>query len=275
MNLARHAAVLWRFRRITAAGLLLGVFLAVYASYDITSSGLVVRGASTYTSQSQLLVTQSGFPEGRVVLPVGPALSTAEQPKSDPNAPEFADPARFMSLADLYTKLMVSDEVRALMPEKPSPAQIVASPLPAVSGAAVLPIIQLDTIAGSAEGAQQLNQHAAEALRTLLEERQASEEIKPGARVLVKTLNAPSPGVLTSGPSKTASILAFLLCIIGTVALTHLLENIRNRREAERIDELEEWAIDEPQPAANGNGHVTDELDIEWGPPVTASRRTE
>jgi hypothetical protein len=151
----------------------------------------------------------------------------------------------------------------------------VASPLPAVSGAAVLPIIQLDTIAGSAEGAQQLNQHAAEALRTLLEERQASEEIKPGARVLIKTLNAPSPGVLTSGPSKTASILAFLLCIIGTVALTHLLENIRNRREAERIDELEEWAIDEPQPAANGNGRVKDELDVDWGPPVTASRRTE
>src|SRR4051794_37775334 len=99
MDLARHSAVLWRFRAVTAAGLLLVVFLAVLAAYKISTAGLVARGPSTYTSTSQLLVTQPGFPEGRVVLPVAPPLdSKTDQPKVDPNRIDFADPGRFLQL---------------------------------------------------------------------------------------------------------------------------------------------------------------------------------
>ena len=72
MDLARHAGVLWRYRWVTAGGILLGIVLAVLASYQVTTSGLEPRGSSTYTSESQLLVTQVGFPEGRSVLPVPP-----------------------------------------------------------------------------------------------------------------------------------------------------------------------------------------------------------
>ena len=35
----------------------------------------------------------------------------------------------------------------------------------------------------------------------------------------------------TAGASYTASILALLLVLVGTVAVTHLLENLRNRRD--------------------------------------------
>jgi hypothetical protein len=246
MNLARHAGVLWRFRAITAAGLLLGIFLAVFASYRITPHGLEARGASVYTSQSQLLVTQAGFPEGRVVLPSPPLTGSATDAKpTNPDALEFADPGRFMALADLYSKLIVSDDVLARMPEHPSAAQIMASPLPAVSGAPVLPIIQLDVMAGSSAGARALNLHAADALRKELEQRQARNDILPRQRVQLITLNAPGPGALTSGPSHTASILAFLLCLIGTVAVTHLLESLRSRKQpVDEFDELEfEWAL--------------------------------
>lgn len=279
MNLARHAAVLWRFRRITAAGLLLGIFLAVYASYNISPSGLEPRGTSTYTSQSQLLVTQPGFPEGRSVLPTSPALAgSTEEPKVDPDQLEFADPNRFLALADLYTKLLVADEVLSRIPEQPSPAQITASPLPGVSGAPILPIIQLDTVAGSPEAAQTLNANTAKALKDLLEERQRRNDISPAKSVQVTTLKAPSPGALASGPSRTGSILALLLCIVGTIAVTHLLENLRNRRDADRIDELEDWEV---EPAANGSARVH-AADLEaalaggdWASPSTASRRTE
>jgi hypothetical protein len=279
MNLARHAAVLWRFRRVTAAGLLLGVFLAVYASYQISPSGLKPRGTSTYTSQSQLLVTQPGFPEGRSVLPTAPALTGGtEEPKVDPDQLEFADPNRFLALADLYTKLIVSDEVLSRIPEQPSPTQITASPLPGVSGAPILPIIQLDTIAGSARAAQTLNANTAKALRELLEERQRRNDISPAKSVEVVTLKAPTTGALASGPSRTSSILALLLCIIGTIAVTHLLENLRNRREAERIDELDEWV---PEPTANGTAPA-EAADLEaafagsdWGPPSSATRPAE
>jgi hypothetical protein len=254
MNLARHAAVLWRFRRITAAGLLLGVFLAVFASYKISPSGLEPRGMSTYTSQSQLLVTQAGFPEGRVVLPVAPPYgSTTEQPEVDPNRLEFADPNRFMALADLYTKLIVSDEVLRRIPEHPSPTQIVASPLPGVSGAPILPIIQLDTISDSPAAAQRLNLNASEALRKLLEERQEKNDISPAQSVQISTIKAPEPGALTAGPSHMASILALLLCLIGTVAVTHLLAALRPEPEVPDFDDVAfDWTLEQREGADDG-----------------------
>jgi hypothetical protein len=279
MNLARHAAVLWRFRRITAAGLLLGILLAVFASYSISPSGLEPRGVSTYTSQSQLLVTQPGFPEGRPVLPTTQSIDPETgQPIVDPEQPDFADPARFLALADLYTKLIVSDDVLARLPGPVSPTQVVASPLPAVSGAPILPIIQLDTIGPTPAAAQALNVELADALRQHIEQGQRKNDIPPAKRVVISTLKAPEPGALTSGPSKMASILALLLCIIGTIAVTHLLENLRNRREADRVDEMDEWDL---EPMAHANGAVSENelaaafANGEWGPPSTPSRQVK
>jgi hypothetical protein len=206
MNLARHVAVLWRFRTITAAGLLLGIFLAIFASYNITPHGLKARGVN-----------------------------------------------RFMALADLYTKLIVSDEVRALIPERPSAAQIDAQPLPAVSGAPILPIIQLTVKSLSSKGATELNTHTTEALRKLLNEQQNKNGISPAQSVQIRTLSAPSPGALAAGPSHTASILALLLCIIGTIAVTHLLASLRPQAPAGEVDEVMlDWAYNS---GGHGNGH--------------------
>jgi hypothetical protein len=280
MNLARHAAVLWRFRRITAAGLLLGIFLAVLASYNITSSGLKPRGVSTYTSQSQLLVTQPGFPDGRPVLPTSQTIDPETgKPIVDPTAVDFADPARFMYFADLYTKQLTSDDILRRLPAKVSPTQIIASPLPAVSGAPILPIIQLDTIGATPRAARQLNLDLAKALREWLQENQAKNDLPPAKRVVVETMDAPELGALTSGPSKTASVLALLLVLIGTVALTHLLENLRSRRDSAQIDELDAWATDDDVAVAKSNG-TSEHLDAElatadWGPPVSHGRRPE
>jgi hypothetical protein len=281
MNLARHVAVLWRFRLITAAGLLLGIFLAIFTSYSISSHGLQARGVSTYSSVSQLLVTQDGFPEGRVVLPTTPPItgSTADgaTPKVDPNKLEFADPNRFMALADLYTKLIVSDEVRALIPERPSPAQIDAQPLPAVSGAPILPIIQLTVKSTSATDATQLNAHTIEALRKRLTEQQNKNGISPAQSVQIRTLSAPSPGALAAGPSHTASILALLLCIIGTIAVTHILASLRPRAEAGEInDVMLDWDI-EAGDGNHRNGHGAETVDDEqlegWIVPGGRERR--
>ena len=245
MNLARHAAVLWRYRVVTAACILLGVVLALAASYRITTDGVVPRGNATYSSQSQLLVTQPGFPEGRVVLPTAPAAETEGEAKVDRGRIDFADPNRFMALADLYTKLILSDDVRTRIPGRPSPSQIVASPLPAVSGAPILPIIQLTVSASTAEGATALNRNTVRALRGLLRERQERNDISPAQSVQITTLNAPSAGVLTSSTSHVGSILAFLLCVLGALAITHLLENLRTRRMGDELAELEPWDPDE------------------------------
>jgi hypothetical protein len=280
MNLARHAAVLWRFRRVTVAGLLLGIFLAVYASYSISPSGLVKRGHPTYMSRSQLLITQAGCPECRSVLPVTPPLSSTDsEPKIDPNQLEFADPARFNTLADLYTKLIVSDDVLARIPGHPSAAQIVASPLPAVSGAPILPIIQLDTFAGSGEAAQQLNADTGKALRDLIARDSRRNGVSETKAVQIETINAPSPGAVTAGASYTASILALLLVLVGTVAVVHLLENLRNRRDANDDDDgdADAWTVGG---SPNGHGSVEDDLEVafagtQWDPPNEPQRRAK
>lgn len=246
MDLARHARVLWRYRWATAGGVLLGIVLAVLASYKVTTSGLELRGSSTYTSESQLLVTQAGFPEGRSVLPTPPPTDgLTPQPSKNDKELQFADPSRFMTLADLYSTLIVSDEARSLIPEKPAASQIIASPLPAVSGVPVLPIIQLTTTADTAAGAQALNTHTADALRELLKDRQAKADITPAQSVQIQTVNAPSAGALTGRPSHAGSILALLLCLIGTVAVTHLLEMFRTRRQDDLDDVDLDWVLDE------------------------------
>jgi hypothetical protein len=250
---------------VTAAGVLLGILLAVFASYKVTTSGLEPRGSSTYSSESQLLVTQAGFPEGRSVLPTPPPVDgLTPQPAENDKELEFADPSRFMTLADLYSTLIISDEARSLIPEKPSASQIIASPLPAVSGVPVLPIIELTTTAGTAAGAQALNTHTADALRQLLKDRQAKADITPAESVQIQTVNAPSAGVLTGRPSHAGSILALLLCLIGTVALVHLLEMLRTRREGDSLESVDlDWVLDEDvdeapdaDEAATGRGAI-------------------
>src|SRR4051794_28696911 len=117
MDLRRHAAVLWRFRAVTAAGLVLAVVLAVLASYRPVwdgGPGLERRGSDRWSSASSLLVTQPGFPEGRVVLPTPEtgAATTSKPPAGAGKASgqdQFADPSRFMALADLYSQLLTSD----------------------------------------------------------------------------------------------------------------------------------------------------------------------
>jgi hypothetical protein len=251
MNLARHAAVLWRFRAVTATGLVLGILLAILGSYRVTINGgvsLVARGTSVYGSESQVLVTQPGFPEGRVTLPPSPVLGSTTDPKTevDPNRIEFAAPERFMALADLYTQLITSDRVRIRIPGHPKADQITASPLPAVSGAPILPIIALTTRASTATGAHALNTNSVDALRAVLTEEQRRNGIQPAHRVELTMLKAPSAGALVAGPSRTASILALLLCLIGTVAVTHLLAGLRDRTPEESIDGIVDWARDTP-----------------------------
>jgi hypothetical protein len=259
MNLARHAAVLWRFRAVTAIGLCLGILLAIAASYRVSLDGglkLVERGTYTYSSESRLLVTQPGFPDGRVVLPTAPdPESKTADLDVDPNRLEFADPNRFAYLTDVYTKLILSDEVRRHIPGRPSETQIDASPLAAVSGTPVLPIIELKVTADSAGGATALNANTAAALRRVIEDRQAENGIMPAQSIRIETLEAPSPAVLAAGPSRTASVLALLLCVIGTIALTHLLESLRPRHPADHPDAAgSAWPIFPEQGEARTNG---------------------
>jgi hypothetical protein len=248
MNLSRHASVLWRFRRVTAVGVVVGIALAVLAGYQVSSSGLTPRGSEVWTANSQILVTQPGFPEGRVTLPTaqdGNAVTQdgelASEGSGDPSDQvEFADPGRLAALGDLYSKFLTSDEVLRRVPEHPPAAAVIASPFASSQGGQVLPVIQLTTMGPSARLAQTTNVHTYEALLKYLDEELDANDVPKARRVDLKMIVRPEV-MLTSKPKPTASVLVFMLVMLGTVAITHILEALRNRRQTQVLNSIVDW----------------------------------
>jgi hypothetical protein len=233
---------------VVIAGLLLGIAMALLASYRVTLDGtpkLVQRGTEEWTSRSELLVTQPGFPWGRVTLPgvstpgaVAPPPASREEEKS---GLRFADPGRFSTLASLYSVISFSDQARELLPEDVQPSQIQALPrsLDSASGV-VLPIVVILTKDTTPARARRLNVAAVAALRQFLRKQQQEAKIDANQRVSLQTLNFPSAATLTLRRSYIMSVLAFVLCMVCTLAWTHILQNLgglsgrraRRRREA-------------------------------------------
>jgi hypothetical protein len=240
MNLARHASVLWRFRRVTAGGVVIGLILAFLAFYDVGAGQ--PRGTETWSAVSQILVTQPGSPEFRVTLPtVEPGATVdANGQVSEPDGdkePAFADPGRLSALADLYSKFLTSDEVLRRVPEHPPVAAINASPFASSQGGQILPVIQLTTMAPTAKLARDTNVHTFEALEKLIDQRAKQDGFE---RVRLELLVAPAVS-LADKPKPTASVLIFMLVMLGTVAITHLLEALRNRRQAQSLNAIVDW----------------------------------
>ena len=231
MNLARHVAVVWRFRRIVIAAGLLGIALAILAAYKVSPSGLERRGVESWSSESQILITQPGCPECRVTLPAAaPTAAGGTTPTQGRDEQTFADPGRLAGLAMFYSVLSNSDRVLADLPEKPSRDQIEALPFDATgNGTTFLPIIKLTTLADSAKGAVQLNVHAYRAFRDTLTQDQRKNNIPVEQRIQLDVLKAPAAPILVSGPSLVPSVLALMLCLIAGLAAAHILESLRTR----------------------------------------------
>jgi len=265
MNLERHLEVLWRHRLLVVTGLVLAVVVAFLATFKVSSSGLERRGSEVWSSTSQILVTQKGFPWGRVTLPSG-ATTGAGSDQSGAAADgggskgqlQFADPGRFVNLALLYSVISDSDQVRARLTERPGPTDIQTSLLdPTNSGQANLPIVTLTTRAATPGGARTLNAHTFESLRDLLATEQKANRIYGANRVLLSLVNSPSQAVLVKGRSPSTAVLAFLLCVIATLALAHVVEALGQRRRGSAAAE----PTDQPAGTENGNGDGADDYD--------------
>lgn len=270
MNLSRHASVLWRFRRVTAVGVVLGIALAIFASYRVSSDGLTPRGSETWQATSSILVTQPGFPEGRVTLPeaqIEQSLGADGQPTVDENDTpsdkiKFADPARLSYQADLYSRFLTSDDVLRRVPEHPMPAQVIASPFASAQGGQVQPVIQLQTMAATAEAAHTMNRHTFQALKEFINEGNDAYDLPKAERVEIKLLNTPEVALLT-GRKPTMSVLAFLFVMLATLAVTHLLEALRNRRQTEAaLATIVDWDAPTPSLEEHRNGRAAEPAEL-------------
>jgi hypothetical protein len=256
--LEKHLAVLWRQKIIIAVGILLGCALAFMAAYKVGPKGLERRGTEQWSSESRVLVTQTGFPWGRVTLPSNAAGAPVQQDPtttgkdqktttgSDASRIQFADPSRFSNLALLFAQISESDQVRRLLPGPPLPGTVIAHPLDATgSGDSFLPILSVTTMGKTAGAAIDLNKLAVSALRHLLVTQQNKWNVAANDRVLIQTLNEPSAPMLVQSRSMAPAMLAFLLAVFGAVALAHIVEGLRRGRNA---------PAEPAQPASGGAG---------------------
>jgi hypothetical protein len=94
----------------------------------------------------------------------------------------------------------------------------------------------------------------------LIEKQQVENGIGPGQRIEIKLIDAPR-SALTSGRTKTGAILILLLCVLGTLAVCHLLEGLRPRPQ-EPVDELVDWDIAMAKPEHD------DDADLDVTPPA-------
>jgi hypothetical protein len=235
MDLRRHLRVVWRFRTLVLSGVLLGVFLGCLAVVKVSTDGVQWRAKETWSSDSTVLVTQTGFPWGRVLLPgPGPAAAATPEPGATetPRRDElFADPSRFTNLAVVYSYFAESDRVRALMRPLPDRDQLEVVPAPAgMHTAETLPLLTVTTLADTPGGAERLNRSAIDALQRFLRDQQDAAKIETDNRVRIQVLNPSSKAKLMIGRSKTPAFVAFILCLVAALAVAYILDNLYPRR---------------------------------------------
>lgn len=230
MDLPFYLRVLWRFRALVAVGLLLALGLAVLSMVRIGPGGVTWRQDEVWVTRSILFVTQQGFPWG-YTNPVT-ADETGKQQRKQTEAGQFADPARFSSLAVLYAQLATSDQVRKLIAPPDGfirDGEIAAAPVLASDNvfAAPLPLIRLEAAHKTPEAARALLFRATKSFRTFLASEQARNRIPADQRVLVTVVKKAEKPQLLQGRSTTLPVVVFMSVMILVFGLCFVLENMR------------------------------------------------
>lgn len=215
MNLKLLGRALWRFKWITAIGLVAAIGLMFISTFKFTNGKLSYRQGEQVASYSQIFVTQQGFPWG--------ALS----------APAASENGRLTSLALIYANLADSDPVKRLMAKMGPPipgAQIQAAALTTSPGSTdALPIISIAGIAGSSQDSLELTTRDTDALVAYIRGQQARNGIRDDNRVVVQVIKQPGQVTVLKGRSKTVPVMVFLAVITLVIAVVLVLENMRPR----------------------------------------------
>jgi hypothetical protein len=279
VELERHLGVFWRHRRLLGIAALLGFALAFLAAFKVPE--MKRRGDTVYSSTSTIMVTQPGFPWGRVVLPGSASVggttdtTTGESSSKSGNPIDFADPSRFSNLATVYTILVQSDAIRSRLKEKLKPEQITAAPLDVNGrGDQFLPMVNITTTGETAAAAFDLNSATIKALDGYLVEQMDAGDVPSRQRVQLQTINKPSSPILVEGPSFAPPMLAFLLAIIAGVSVSYILENFKLGRV---IGQIRSDTVDEDlQRQAEQRGRLLVSMPgsdaVEWRGPNDSRR---
>lgn len=230
MDVRLFASVLWRFRLLMAVGLVIATLLATLSMARITFPlALEYRQSEVWTSQSRLFLTEPGFPWGRSIFPVEPVPRAEEL--DEPYVPQFADPGRFYSLAELYAQLANSDEVLATAKRRGlGDAAFFAAPVPTTSGSSSLPLLTVTGSASTPAEAVKAANLGITSFKDYLTAQQKQARIPPDQRVQVDVVSMARQAVLSEGRRLTLPVVVFLSVLMAFLGLALLLENLRPRQ---------------------------------------------
>lgn len=246
MDLRLYFRVIWRFRLIVAAGLVLGLCLALLSYTRVSFAGgtpsISYRQSETYRSTTQLFITQNGFPWGRTVLP----FNLANTPTGTQVLPSnFADPNRFSQLALFYTQFANSDQVQQMIAARVGKTRgtvTASAPLDPTQHFTV-PFVLIEGLATTPQAATKLANEGAKAFTDFLTRQQVANGIPASQRVVVQVTNRARGATLLAGRKKTTAVVIFLTVMLAAIGLAFILENLRPRVQllaGEHVDATDE-----------------------------------
>ena len=231
MDLELYLRVLWRFRLLMTVGLLLASSLAILSVARVNFDGspkLEYRQQEQWVSRAMLLITEPKFPEGRSVFQQSIPPASSDQVQD--YAPPFANPERFVALANLYGQLATSDPVRQIMLKDGRVNGVIESaPVSTVNGAASLPLLSIGGISTTPAQARRLTIRAVTAFLTFLESEQQRSGIPKSQRVVLQVIKQPTKVQLLRGRPKTLPAVIFLTVLLAVGGVVFELENLRPR----------------------------------------------
>jgi hypothetical protein len=222
---------------VAATGLAILSFVRV--SVSGTDVGITYREPQRFGTEAILLVSQPGFPWGR-------SITERYEFRVDATGqrvaePLFANPSRFSDLAELYSHLVVSDEVRRLMEKDGPVVGEFSSDIVGPDGQSDLPLVRVLAIAGTPDAAISTAQRVVSAFLEFLEREQETNKIAARDRVTVELVQRPVQAGLIEPRKITRAVMVFLAVMIAVMGLAFVLENLRPRP---RTDEEQEAEVD-------------------------------
>lgn len=230
MDIQLALRVLWRFRVLVAAGLLLAVTAAVLSFVRVGDGfRLSYRQNEQWESLSEVFITPEGFPWGSTSDTSGAGTSGSA---AGPSQAQTVDPNHLNNSASLFLELGTSDPVLAYIRQS-GPIDGVLRTFPVFpdgnSDFAPLPMVTLSAVAASAPAARQLNARYLDAFVRYIKQRQASAGIADRQRIQLQVVRHPSAASLLQGRKLTRPIVIFMAVMLATIALAFVLENLRPR----------------------------------------------
>jgi hypothetical protein len=225
MDLALYARVIWRFRLIVLAGLLLAIVLALLSFVRVSFKGgsptLTYRQAEAWQSTTQLdFGGIAGFPRALVPIQSDPS-------NLSPGAIVRASPGDLAVRLALYAN---SDAVRGLIARDRSlHGSVIADYGVDPNTDQPRGTLQITGTATDPKMAMRVAARGVWALRTYIEQRSRAADIPRAQRVRFTTLNAPIAAVVVTKRKMTVPIVVFLTVMIAAIGLAFVLENLRPR----------------------------------------------